>query len=390
MNTVYIVDGLRTPIGKTGGILKEFLPEALGAAVLKGIIQKQHIQQDRIDMVLLGNAIGPGGNLSRVTLLEAGFPFSVPGLTLDFQCGSGLSAILMGMALIQSGQGEMIIAGGLESTSLAPKKQFHQRDPRYNPEQPFFDRAPFAPSEIGDPDMGVGAEMLAAQLGISREEMDRLALSSHRKAADARKKGLIAPWILPLEKDGQILEHDESLREGISEKLLSRMPAAFVPGGNVTAGNACLTHDGAAALLLASGDACRKFGLQPVAKVVSGCHVGVDPNRFPLAPVEAIKKLLDQTRLSIGEVDALEINEAFAAKILACCRQLDISPERINPLGGALAYGHPYGASGAIITLHLLASLASSGGKRGIAAIGVGGGVGTALMVERCLNHENL
>ncbi len=384
MKTVYLVDGLRTPIGKTGGMLKKYLPEMLGAKVLNGLLERNKIEADQIDQVILGNAVGPGGNLSRVTLLEAGWPFSIPGITIDYQCGSGMSSVLLGCSQILSGQAELIVAGGLESTSLAPIRQFCSEDPRYNSEKPVFERAPFSPSSIGDPDMGEGAENLAKMMGFSRGELDTLALQSHQKATKTLKTGILDRWILPLEVDGADCKKDESIREKISEKLLQRMPSVFVKGGVVTAGNACLTHDGAAALLLASGEAVGRYGLQPIAKFVTGAHVGTDPNLFALAPVFVIKKLLQDSQLVADKIDAIEINEAFAVKILACAKELKIDLSKINRLGGALAYGHPYGASGTMIIIHLMATLQHYDQKFGLAAIGVGGGVGAGILLERC------
>jgi len=384
MNKVYIADGVRTPIGKTGGILQKYLPEQLAACVLNGIIARNGLSPVAIDQVILGNVVGPGGNIARVSVLEAGWPYSIPALTVDLQCGSGLSAINMAAALIQSGQAEMVIAGGVESTSMAPRRQFNANDPRFQGETVYYEQAPFSPEAIGNPDTGEAAENLAGQLDISREDMDRLALESHRRASLAREQGLLSDIIIPLGTPASPIIADECIRENMRLKLLGRMPPAFRTGGRITAGNTCLKHDGAAAILLCSEAALAKYRLQPQAVFAGAASSGWDPNRFPLSPVGAIEKLLHQTKLSLSAIDRLEINEAFAVKILACCRELGYSLEQINTLGGALAYGHPYGASGAIILLHLIKSLQQANGRFGIAAIGAVGGMGMASLIERC------
>lgn len=384
MKQVFIADGARTPIGKTGGILQEFLPEQLAASVLNGIIDRNGLSPDAIDQVILGNVVGPGGNIARVAVLEAGWPYSIPALTVDLQCGSGLSAINMAAALIQSGQAEMVIAGGVESTSMAPRRQFNANDPRFQGEAVYYEQAPFSPAAIGNPDTGEAAENLAGQLDISREDMDLLALESHRRASLAREQGLLSNIIIPLGTPSKPIIADECVRENMRLKLLERMPPAFRTSGRITAGNTCLKHDGAAAVLLASETALAKYRLQPQAIFAGAAASGWDPNRFPLSPVGAIEKLLSQTRLPLTAIDRLEINEAFAVKILACCRELGYSLEQTNTLGGALAYGHPYGASGAIILLHLIKALQQANGRFGIAAIGAVGGMGVASLIERC------
>ncbi|MHB1419099.1 MAG: thiolase family protein [Bacillota bacterium] len=384
MKQVYIVGGARTPIGKSGGLLKEFLPESLAATVLNHIIKKYSLDPGAIDQVILGNAAGPGGNIARVSALEAGWPFSIPALTVDFQCGSGLAGIILGASQIIAGQADLVIAGGVESTSMAPRRQFNPQDPRFQGEDVFYERAPFSTTAVGDPEMGEGAENVARLKNIPREEMDRLALESHQKAYRAAQAGLIKDYLAPVAAAGGVITEDEGIRPNISLKLLSRMPPVFLKDGSVTAGNTCLKHDGAAAVLLASEEALGMYHLQPEALLVGSAFAGGDPNYFPLAPVPAVLRLLKKTHTVLDEIDAVEINEAFAVKVLSCCQELGLDQEKTNILGGALAYGHPYGASGAIILLHLLAALRWLKGSQGIAAIGVAGGQGAAVQVERC------
>lgn len=384
MNKVYIVGGVRTPIGKTGGVLKDFLPEHLGAAVLNEVVTRYEVLHKDIDQVIMGNAVGPGGNIARVCVLEAGWPYSIPAITVDSQCGSGLTAVNMAADRIRSGAADLIIAGGVESTSMAPRRQFNPADPRFQGPDLYYERAPFSTPAVGDPDTGEAAENLAVKMSISRKEMDLLALESHQRAFRSQEQGLLSDITLPVRTSDRIIEHDECIRGNISLRLLERMKPVFVKGGNVTAGNTCLKHDGAAALLLASDNAIKKYGLKPQGIIIQTALSGCDPNLFPLGPVFSISKILEKSSLQLADIDAMEINEAFAVKILACCRELNYSLNRTNMLGGALAYGHPYGASGAIILLHLLKALEQVDGRLGIAAIGAVGGQGISTLIERC------
>lgn len=383
MNEVYLVGGVRTPIGKTGGMLRTLLPETLGAAVLNAVLARHALTPESIDQVLLGNAVGPGGNIARVCLLAAGWPYSVPAMTVDTQCGSGLSAVNMAACLIKAGEADLLVAGGVESTSLAPRRQFNPTDPRFVGLDVYYERAPFSTPAIGDPDTGEAAEKLAALKQVTREDMDALALESHRRAARTRDAGVLKDILLPLCVDGKTIDYDECIRDNMSAPLLRRMPSVFAKGGSVTAGNTCLKHDGAAVLLLASAAAVKRYGLKPVGKLVQSAIAGCDPNWFPLSPVPSISTLLEKAHLTLADIEALEINEAFAVKILTCCRELDYSLEKTNILGGALAYGHPYGASGAIILLHLLKALEQTNGRFGVAAIGAVGGQGISTLLER-------
>ncbi|MEN6412246.1 MAG: thiolase family protein [Veillonellales bacterium] len=383
MKPVYIIGGVRTPIGKTGGVLKEWLPENLGAAVLKETIARYRISPENIEQVIMGNAVGPGGNIARICVLAAGWPYSIPAVTVDTQCGSGLSAVQLAADCIRAGSAEMIIAGGVESTSMEPRRQFNNADPRFQGENVYFTRAPFSTPEIGDPDTGIAAENLAAKMKISRQDMDHFAWESHQRAFKTRQQELLKDIILPVQTTNKIVDQDECIRGNITLRLLQRMKPAFVPGGSITAGNTCLKHDGAAVLLLASEQAVQKYKLLPQGKVIQTAICGCDPNFFPLAPVFSIHRLLEKAGMALSDIAAMEINEAFAVKILACCRELDFDLQKTNILGGALAYGHPYGASGAIILLHLLKALKLVDGRFGIAAIGAVGGQGIATLIER-------
>jgi len=384
MSIAYLIGGMRTPIGKTSGYLRDSLPEQLAAVVLNEVVAKYQLSPNVIDQVILGNAVGPGGNIARVCVLEAGWPYSTPAITVDSQCGSGLSAVSFAVSQIIAGHADIIIAGGVESTSMAPRRQFNHNDPRFQGENSYYERAPFSTPSVGDPDVGEAAENLAEQMDISRKNMDALALESHKRAFRTQEQGYLKDIMTPIKISGRIIDTDECIRKNITLKLLERMKPVFREAGKITAGNTCLKHDGAAVIVIASHDAMQKYNLQPQAIIRGTTSCGCDPNLFPLGPVSSIQKLLTKSGLQLQDIDAMEINEAFAVKILACCRQLGFSLNKTNVLGGALAYGHPYGASGAIILLHLLKALQQVEGRLGIAAIGAVGGMGMATLIERC------
>jgi acetyl-CoA C-acetyltransferase len=381
---VYIVGGLRTPIGKTNGCLKDFLPEKLTAYLIKEIIRKYNITKDDVEEVILGNVIGPGGNLARLSLLEAGLPFHVIGTTIDFQCGSSLKAINMAASLIKSGERDLVMVGGAESTSLAPNKQYHPKDERYKGKDVFYKRAQFSPYSIGDPDMIEGAENVAKYCNIEREPMDIWAVESHLKALKAREEKKLKDIICNIKTEDGVMMEDESIRSNASLRLMKRARPILNQGGRITSANACLTHDGAALIVMASEKAVKKHNLNPKAQWIAGDSVGFNPNLSPLGAAFAVEKLLKLNNLNIDEIDLIEINEAFAVKILAFLKYFNCPKEKVNVFGGALAYGHPYGASGAIIMIHLLEALKNKNKKIGVATLGVAGGLGVATIVERC------
>lgn len=383
-NEVYIVGGLRTPIGKTNGCLKKFLPENLAAYLIKNIVFKYNIPKNAIEEVIMGNAIGPGGNLARLSLLEAGLPYNVVGTTIDFQCGSGLKAINMAASLIKAKERDLVIVGGAESTSLAPNKQYNPRDYRYEGKDIFYKRAQFSPYSIGDPSMIEGAENVAKHCNIKREDMDIYAVQSHLKALKCRNEGKLKNIICSIKTKDGIIKDDESIRKNVSLKLMKRAKPILNENGSITPANACLTHDGGALIVMASEKAIKKYNLKPCAKWIGGKCVGIHPKLAPLGAIFATENLLKSYNLTINEVDLIEVNEAFAVKILAFLNHFNYPEDKINVFGGALAYGHPYGASGAIIMLHLLEALKDKNKKIGIAALGVAGGLGVATMVKRC------
>ncbi len=361
MNAV-IVDAKRTIFGKQNGLLKPFLPEDLAAPLISCLSQKL---EDQIDEVILGNATGRGGNLARLSALQAGLPLSVSGMTIDRQCGSGLEAVRYACTLIQAGAGTMYIAGGSESSSQSP----------------FSERARFSPDFIGDPDMGLTAEYTAARYSISRSMQDEYALLSHERSRNAHDREFYSEEIVPLGE----LETDEAfLKKRPIEALISRAKPVFdTSSGTVTAANSSGISDGAAALLVMEEEKAAALGLQPVLRFIGSAVSGIHPQYPSAAPIDAIRNLFITHNLTAEDIDLYEINEAFAVKICVCSQELGIPFSKINVRGGALALGHPYGASGAALVTRLFYEAQKrTDCQYAVAAIGSGGGIGLALLFE--------
>ncbi|MCL6457063.1 MAG: thiolase family protein [Gorillibacterium sp.] len=378
-----LVMARRTPVGKVGGQLSTLEPEKLLAPLIRLLVTEAQLPPEWIDDVIIGNVVGPGGNIARKSVLEAGLPVTVPGVTIDRQCGSGLEAIIMAARFIQSGAGEIFLAGGVESASRAPWKMFRPDTLMGTPT--LYTRAPFTPIAFGDPDMGLAAEHVAGKYGISREEQDRYALESHQKAVRAKRTGRYAPELAPLQVNGFWITDDECPRPDTSLKKLRSLPPIFSDSGTVTAGNACPINDGAALVLMMSREKCNLLNLTPVLRFVDSQAAGVDPRYPGIGPVQAVRKLLSRQRLNIDDLDIVEFNEAFASQVLASLRELHLPLDKVNPGGGALALGHPYGASGAILMTRLYSEMLQNPYQRGLATLGIGGGMGLAVLVEAAL-----
>jgi len=376
-----IVAARRSPIGKVRGQLRRLRVEEIAAPLLHALLADGRLKPEQIDDVILGNAAGPGGNIARLSVLQAGFPVSVPGVTVDRQCGSGLEAINMAARLIEAGAGDIYIAGGVESASTAPLR-FETADDG-SPPKPFT-RARFAPDFVGDPEMGAAAENVARAFKISRGRQDAYALRSHQKTVAAITAGIFKAEIVALQGSDAMIDRDECPRPDTTLEKLSALPAVFAADGTVTAGNACPINDGAAAVLMMSDAKAKQLGFDDGLCVTDSAVAGVDPNLLGTGPVPAVHKLLKRTTLSLADIDLVEFNEAFAAQVLACCDQLGIMEAQLNVNGGAIAMGHPYGASGAILVVRLFTELVRrDGGTRGLATLGIGGGMGLATLVER-------
>ncbi|MCI4137562.1 thiolase family protein [Bacillus vallismortis] len=386
MNEAVIALAKRTPIGKIGGIFKELEPEYLAAQVIKEIINESNISSEDIDDVILGNTVGMGGNLARKSVLLAGLPLEVPGVTVDRQCGSGLEAINIAARLIQSGAGDIYLAGGMESTSRAPWKvekplALHSVVPPR-----MYTRASFAPECIGDPDMGIAAENVAEFYKITKEEQDEFAYQSHQKAIQSMQTGRFKDEIVPIRIPGKhnhsIQTEDECPRKDTTLEKINRLSPVFKDGGTVTAGNACPINDGAAIVLLMSKSKAMEMGFNNHLTFIDSVSVGVDPNYLGIGPIPAVKKLLERNELSITDVDLVELNEAFASQVLASIKELNIPLSKLNIGGGAIALGHPYGASGALLVTRLFAEMQKSESEIGIATLGIGGGQGLATLLK--------
>ncbi|PGT15258.1 acetyl-CoA C-acyltransferase [Bacillus cereus] len=360
MNRAVIVEAKRTPIGKKNGMLKDYEMEQLAAPLLSFL--SKGIERE-IDDVILGNIVGPGGNIARLSTLEAGLGYHIPGVTIDRQCGAGLEAVRMACHLIQGEAGNCYIAGGVESTSTSP----------------FQKRARFSPETIGDPDMGVAAEYVAERYNITREMQDEYACLSYKRTLQALENGYIQDEILSL--NGLL---DEAIKQEMKyERIIKRTKPVFWQNGTVTAGNSCGVNDGACAVLVMEEGQARKLGYKPVLRFVRSVVVGVDPNLPGTGPIFAVNKLLNGMNLKVEDIDYFEINEAFASKIVACAKELQIPYEKLNVNGGAIALGHPYGASGAMLVTRLFYQAQREHMKYGIATLGIGGGIGLALLFEK-------
>ncbi len=380
--TPVIVAALRTPVGRVRGVLAEVEPARLAAPLIRRILDDLGLPAERIDDVILGNAANCAGNLGRLAALEAGLPVSTPGLTIDRQCGAGLEAITLAARLIQSGAGSFYLAGGTESASRA---HIRLRPPTIPGEEPHpIKRSRMAPDEIGDPDMGVAAENVATACGISRERQDDFALESQRRAVAAQAAGRFSREIVPIETTVGTVATDECPRANASLETLQRLKPVFVTDGTVTAGNACPINDGAAMVLVTSLAEARRLKLSFALEFIDATTAGVHPDLLGLGPVPAMAKLKARNpTLDVDAVDFIEFNEAFASQVLGSLDQLDISPERVNLDGGAIALGHPYGASGAILVVRLFTQmLAARQETEGLAMMGIGGGMGGVALLR--------
>ena len=395
---VYVVDAVRTPIGRYGGGLAGVRPDDLAAHVIAELARRAPKIAERIDQVILGatNQAGEDNrNVARMGLLLAGLPYAVPAVTVNRLCGSGLEAVADAARMIAVGEADCVVAGGVESMTRAPFTM---------PKQPTaFDRAPptVYDTTIGwrypNPrmaarfelqSMGETAENLATKYGVTRADQDAFALESHRRAAAAWAAGDFAAEVVPVplppkkgEPDRFI--RDESIRADASLEALAKLKAVFRTGGTVTAGNASPLNDGAAALLLASAEAVEAAGVEPLGRVVASQTAGVEPNLMGEGPIPAVRRLLERTGMRAADLDLIELNEAFAVQALACVRNLELDPARVNVRGGAIALGHPIGCSGARIACTLLHAMRARGVRTGLAGLCIGVGQGIATLFER-------
>ncbi|MCU1517263.1 MAG: acetyl-CoA acetyltransferase [Pseudarthrobacter sp.] len=375
-----IIAARRTPVCRSNGALKDLRAHQLLAPVLQQLLTESGVAPEDVADVVIGNAVGGGGNVARLALLEAGLPVSVPGLTVDRQCGSGLDAIVLAARLVAAGGNPVYLAGGVESISTAPLRAYRNSDGG----PAFFSRAQFVPHSFGDPDMGVAAENVAARFSVSRERQDAFALASHQRAVAAARAGLFEGEITPVDTPAGTVSTDDGPRPGLNAAVLKRFPPAFVDGGTVTAGNSCFDADAASAVVITSLQRARELGAADGLLVLATDTAGVDPGLLGIGAAVSGERLLAAAGRSADSVGLVEFNEAFASQALACLDYLGIEPGRANVGGGALALGHAYGASGAVLVARLLAQARAAGqpGLLALALISIAGGMGTAALLR--------
>ena len=382
-----IVSAARTAIGRQGGALSSLPAHVFGAEVIKSAVERAGIDAAVIDDVIMGNVLGAGGNIARLTALETELGMELPGMTVDRQCGSGINAINLAAQAIWAGDGDVFVAGGVESMSRAPYLMEKPEKP-YNPGMPKFRKSPLSSQKIGDPPMGITAENLAEKYGISREEQDRFALESQRRAGQAIEEGRFDEQIVSIQipvRKGEPIEfkRDEHPRPQTTEQALAKLPPAFLEGGTVTAGSSSGLNDAAAATVIMSREKAEELGLKALAVIRAHAVAGVDPNIMGIGPVPATQKVLKKAGLELADMDLIEINEAFAVQVLACDKELKMDLDKVNVNGGAIALGHPLGATGAILVTKAVYELERSGGRYALITACIGGGQGIATIIER-------
>ena len=394
MKEVVIVEGVRTAIGKLGGSLKTQTADYLGAAVIKELLARTQLDPSEVDEVILGQAkqSADQSNVARLASLRADIPLEVPGYTVHRQCGSGLQSINNAAQQIALGLSDVIIAGGTESMSTAP---YYIPNARYGLNvgnsqilDPNTESQPGSqPESYGIKTMGETAENLAEKYSISREAQDAFAFQSQLRTENAIKNGYFEKQIVPYEiktrKTTEVFQVDEHPRLTPVEKLATLKPV-FREGGSVTAANASGRNDGAAALLVMSKEKAKELGLQPKVKIIAQAAAGVDPSIMGIGPVPATRKALKQAGLSIEDIDVVELNEAFASQSLAVIEELGLDQTKVNPNGGAIAMGHPIGATGAILMTKLIHELERTGKRYGLVTLCIAGGLGITTIVENC------
>lgn len=392
MKNVVIASAVRTPVGSFGGALKPLSGIELGVIAAKEAIKRAGIDPAKIDEVILGNVLqaGLGQNPARQVAINAGIPKEVPAMTINKVCGSGLRAVSLAAQLIKAGDAEIVLAGGTESMTNAPyalpKMRYGARMGDTSAVDVMIKDG--LTDAFNGYHMGITAENINDQWKQTREQQDQFAVASQNKAEAAQKAGKFDEEIVGVEikdKKGNVtvIDKDEFIKYGQTMELLGKLKPAFKKDGSVTAGNASGINDGAACLIVMSEDKAKELGIEPLAKIVSYASAGVDPSIMGIGPVPASTKALEKAGLKIEDIDLVEANEAFAAQSCAVVKELKLDPEKTNVNGGAIAIGHPIGASGARILTTLLYEMKRTGKKKGLATLCIGGGQGTALIVER-------
>ncbi|WP_238885782.1 acetyl-CoA C-acetyltransferase [Clostridium sp. YIM B02551] len=392
MKEVVIVSAVRTALGSFGGSLKDVSAADLGATVVKEALNRAGLKGEQVDEVILGNVIqaGLGQNVARQVVVKAGLPVEVPATTINIVCGSGLKSVALAAQMIKAGDADVVIAGGMESMSQAPyllkTSRWGQRMGDGKMVDSMINDALW--DAFNNYHMGVTAENIAKEWNLTREELDAFSAASQQKAEAAIKAGRfkdeIVPVVIPQRKgEPKVFDTDEFPRFGSTAESLGKLKPAFIKDGVVTAGNASGINDGAAAIIVMSADKAKELGIKPLAKILSYGTKGLDPSIMGYGPFHATKKALEGTGLTVTDLDLIESNEAFAAQSVAVAKDLNFDMEKVNVNGGAIALGHPVGASGARILVTLLHEMQKRDAKKGLATLCIGGGMGTALIVER-------
>jgi len=391
MEEIFIVGAARTPIGKFGGSLARTPAPELGALVIRKLLERSGVPAEQVSEVIMGQvlAAAAGQNPARQAAMRAGLPPMIPAMTINKVCGSGLKAAMLGAQAIANGDSDIVLAGGQESMSLAPHALLGSREGFRMGDAKMVDT--MIVDGLWDVynqyHMGVTAENVAKEYAVTREEQDQFALASQNKAEAAQKAGRFKDEIIPVEipskKGPSVFAEDEYPRHGTTIEALKSLKPAFDKNGTVTAGNASGINDGAAAVVLASSKKVKELGLKPIARIKAFASAGVDPKYMGMGPVPASKRCLARAGWEPGDLDLMEINEAFAAQALAVNRQMGWDTKKVNVNGGAIALGHPIGASGARVLVTLLHEMQKRDAKRGLASLCIGGGMGVALAVER-------
>ena len=389
LNEVVIVSAIRTPIGAYKGSLKNIRSDELGSLVIKEVLKKSKFSKDEIDEVIMGQVLtaGAGQNPARQAAINAGVPISKPAHLINQVCGSGLRAVISGYQSIKLGEATSVISGGQENMSIAPHSIFY-RDKKKISDEKLLDTMvnDGLMDAFNNYHMGVTAENIAKKFDISRKEQDEFALNSQKKTEKATVNNKFNDELIKVNHEESILDIDEHPRRGLKMSDLEKLKSVFKDEGTVTPGNSSGINDGAAALLLTSSDQAEKKFIKPLAKIVSWASVGVDPSVMGLGPIDAVRKATQKANWKLDEIDLFEINEAFAAQSIAVIRELGIDQKKVNVNGGAIALGHPIGASGARILVTLIHEMKRQNKNKGCATLCIGGGMGIALCVERIRN----
>ena len=388
---IVLAGACRTAIGTMGGELSTVPAPDLGAIVIKEALNRAGVAPEKVDQVYMGCVIqaGQGQNPARQASIKAGLPIEVPAVTINVVCGSGLQCVNMAAQMIEAGDADIVVAGGMENMSMAPyammKGRYGYRMGNAELVDTMIKDALW--DAFNDYHMGITAENICEQWGLTREELDRFAAESQRKCEEAQKNGAFKDEIVPVEvkkkKETVIVDTDEGPRPGTTVEVLGKLRPAFKKDGMVTAGNSSGINDGAAAVVVMSEEKAKELGVKPMATWVAGALAGVEPRIMGIGPVAATRKVLEKTGMSIGDFDIIEANEAFAAQSVAVGKELGFDLSKLNPNGGAIALGHPVGASGCRILVTLLHEMEKKDAKTGLATLCIGGGMGCAAIVKR-------